>query len=187
MDDLAAAGIEHSEVSNFAKQGKRCRHNECYWLGDEYYAAGPGASRYLNGVRSTNHRSTTAYLNRLSAGRSPWAESEELSRDERALEVLVFALRRLEGVGRTWFLQKTGTSLDTLLGDLLPPLVRTNLVIEEGDRIRLSRDGLLVSDSIFSRFLRSHAGNSSLRRERPTARSASHGPLADLHTGELNC
>jgi oxygen-independent coproporphyrinogen-3 oxidase len=71
MDDLAAAGFEHYEVSNFAKQGKRCRHNETYWLGDEYYAAGPGASRYLNGVRSTNHRSTTAYLNRLSAGRSP--------------------------------------------------------------------------------------------------------------------
>ena len=155
MDDLAAAGFEHYEVSNFAKPGKRCRHNEAYWLGDEYYAAGPGAARYLNGVRSTNHRSTTTYINRLSAGKSPWAESEQLSPRERALEVLVFALRRIEGVQRSWFQHKTGIGLDTLIGPVLPPLIASNLILDEQKRIRLTREGLFVSDAIFSRFLRS--------------------------------
>jgi hypothetical protein len=103
------------------------------------------------------------------------------------LEVLVFALRRLEGVGRSWFLQKTGASLDTLIGHLLPPLVSTNLMIDQGERIRLSRDGLFISDSIFGHFLRSREESLSYRSERPAAKSASHGPLADLHTGELNC
>jgi oxygen-independent coproporphyrinogen III oxidase len=59
IDRLTTAGFEHYEVSNFAQQGKRCRHNEAYWLGEEYYAAGPGAARHLNGIRSINHRSTT--------------------------------------------------------------------------------------------------------------------------------
>ena len=153
IDRLAAVGFEHYEVSNFAQPGKRCRHNEAYWLGEEYYAAGPGAARYLGGVRSMNHRSTTTYINRVLAGRSPVAESERLGPRERAMEVLVFALRRREGVDRAWFAAKTGRSLDSLLGSMLQPLVDLKLLADEKQGIRLTRDGLMVSDSIFSRFL----------------------------------
>jgi oxygen-independent coproporphyrinogen III oxidase len=62
IDELMRAGFEHYEVSNFARPGKRSRHNENYWRGGGYFAAGPGAARYVAGVRETNHRSTTAYL-----------------------------------------------------------------------------------------------------------------------------
>src|SRR5262249_34802201 len=51
IDQLSAAGLEHYEVSNFARPGKRCRHNEVYWTGGEYYAAGAGAARHVAGVR----------------------------------------------------------------------------------------------------------------------------------------
>ncbi len=78
IDWLTAAGFEHYEVSNFAQPGGRSRHNETYWRGDEYFAAGPGAARYVAGVRETNHRSTTTYLRRVLAGESPVAESEAL-------------------------------------------------------------------------------------------------------------
>ncbi len=75
IDTLTAAGFEHYEVSNFARPGHRCRHNERYWLGEEYFAAGPGAARYVGGVRSTNHRSTTTYIDRVLRGDSPVAEA----------------------------------------------------------------------------------------------------------------
>ncbi|MEX2139314.1 MAG: radical SAM family heme chaperone HemW [Pirellulales bacterium] len=153
IDRLDAAGFEHYEVSNFARAGKRCRHNEAYWLGEEYFAAGPGAARYLNGVRSMNHRSTTTYIARVLGRRSPLAESERLDDGERALEVLVFALRRREGIDRVWFEKKTGMSLDSLVGEMLQPLVELQLISDDDQRIRLTRDGLLVSDSILSRFL----------------------------------
>jgi oxygen-independent coproporphyrinogen-3 oxidase len=45
IEVLSSAGFEHYEVSNFAQAGHRCRHNEVYWSGCEYYAAGPGAAR----------------------------------------------------------------------------------------------------------------------------------------------
>jgi oxygen-independent coproporphyrinogen III oxidase len=153
IDRLSAAGFEHYEVSNFARTGKRCRHNEAYWLGDEYYAAGPGAARYLHGVRSVNHRSTTTYLGRVLAGKTPISEREELNPHERALELLVFALRRREGVSREWFKAKTGKSLDSLVGQTLQTLIEQKLMAEDGRQVFLTRDGLLVSDSICSRFL----------------------------------
>ncbi|MBW8884077.1 MAG: radical SAM family heme chaperone HemW, partial [Planctomycetia bacterium] len=71
IDTLTAAGFEHYEVSNFARPGHRCRHNENYWLGGQYFAAGPGAARFVGGVRQTNHRSTTTYMARVLSGQSP--------------------------------------------------------------------------------------------------------------------
>jgi oxygen-independent coproporphyrinogen-3 oxidase len=93
IDTLSAAGLEQYEVSNFARPGHRSRHNETYWLGKTYFAAGPGAARYVGGVRELNHRSTTAYIQRVLAGQSPVAEREELAPEPRARERLVFALQ----------------------------------------------------------------------------------------------
>ena len=114
IDRLTAAGYEHYEVSNFARPGRRSRHNQVYWSGDGYFAAGPGAARYVDGVRETNHRSTTTYLQRVLAGESPVAEREQLDAEARARELLVFGLRRIEGVARRDFAARTGFEIDEL-------------------------------------------------------------------------
>jgi putative oxygen-independent coproporphyrinogen III oxidase len=153
IDTLTAAGYEHYEVSNFARPGHRCRHNERYWLGEEYYATGPGAARYVAGVRSTNHRSTTTYIDRVIRGESPVAEEEQLLLDDRARELLVFALRRLEGVPRAWFHGRTSMQIDDLVGESLRRFVELGLMTDDGTRIKLTRAGLLVSDSLWGEFL----------------------------------
>lgn len=149
IDTLAAAGFEHYEVSNFARHGKRSRHNETYWSGRGYYAAGPGASRYVDGIRQTNHRSTTAYLERLRQGLSPVAEEECLDDEARARESLVFGLRRLEGVNRSEFKTRTDCSIDELAGPMIKRFVELGMLLDDGERIKLSREGLLVSDSLW--------------------------------------
>ena len=153
IDRLTRAGFEHYEVSNFAKPGHRCQHNEVYWTGDTYFAAGPGAARYVEGRRETNHRSTTTYLKRVLAGQSPVAESEVLSPEDSARERLVFGLRRLEGVDRAGFAADTGFEIDQLVRRRLAELVSADLLEDNGSRIRLTRKGLLVSDSIWPKFL----------------------------------
>jgi oxygen-independent coproporphyrinogen-3 oxidase len=155
IDTLTAAGFEHYEVSNFARPGHRCRHNEVYWSGEGYFAVGPGAASYVNGTRAVNHQSTTTYLKRVLAGESPVAESETLAPEERAREWLVFALRRLEGVDRATFTTRTGFELDKLVGDALARFVEQGLLFDDGQRVRLSRSGLFVSDAIWPYFLRS--------------------------------
>ncbi|MCU0960257.1 MAG: radical SAM family heme chaperone HemW [Pirellulaceae bacterium] len=148
-DRLIAAGWEHYEVSNFARPGHRCRHNEVYWRGEPYLAVGPGAARYVDGCRETNHRSTFTYLRRVRAGLSPVAESERLTAVDRAREMLVFRLRMLEGISRAEFRQRTGCDLDELAGRPLRRFAAWGLVQDTGDRIRLTREGLLVSDALW--------------------------------------
>jgi oxygen-independent coproporphyrinogen-3 oxidase len=154
IDNLAAAGFEHYEVSNFARPGRRCRHNEVYWSGEGYYAVGPGAARYVNGRREMNHRSTTTWLQRVLAGQSAVAESETLEPEDRARELLVFALRRLEGIDRAAFAARTGFDVDRLVAAPLAALVEHGLVADDGRRIKLTRPGLFVSDAIWPKFLR---------------------------------
>lgn len=154
VDRLTAAGYEHYEVSNFARPGCRCRHNEVYWAGEGYYAAGPGAARYVDGRREINHRSTTNYIKRVLSGRSPVAESESLAAEDRAREALVFGLRRMEGVDREQFARQMGFELDALVGDPLRRFVELGVLEDDGSRVRLSREGLPVSDSIWPAFLR---------------------------------
>ena len=154
IDTLTAAGFEHYEVSNFARPGHRCRHNEAYWSGVGYFAVGPGAARYVNGRREMNHRSTTTWLKRVLAGESPVAESETLEPADRAREMLVFGLRRLEGVDRPQFAERSGFDVDALAGEPLRTMVAHGLLSDDGRQIRLTRAGLLVSDAIWPHFLR---------------------------------
>ncbi len=153
IDTLTAAGFEHYEVSNFARPGHRCRHNEAYWTGQGYFAVGPGAARYVNGRREMNHRSTTTWLKRVLAGQSPVADSETLEPADRARETLVFGLRRLEGIDRATFAERTGYDLQSLVGEPLARMVGLGLLEDDGTRVRLSREGLFVSDAIWPHFL----------------------------------
>lgn len=153
IERLTTAGFEHYEVSNFAHPGHRCRHNETYWLGGEYYAAGPGAARYVAGRRETNHRSTTTWIRRVLAGESPVAESEELSPEERARERLVFGLRRLEGIDADAFARQTGFAVEALVGGPLERFVAQGLLAWNGRQLRLTQAGLLVSDALWPYFL----------------------------------
>lgn len=153
IERLTAAGFEHYEVSNFGKNGQHSQHNEAYWAGNEYFAVGPGAARYVEGARETNHRSTTTYLKRVLAGESPVAEREELTDEERAHERLVFGLRRLEGIDVEAFAKKTGYEVDALAGESISRFVEQKMLKREGNRLMLTREGLLVSDAIWPELL----------------------------------
>ena len=149
IDRLVAADYEHYEVSNFARPAHRCRHNEVYWTGGSYDAVGPGAARYRNGCRETNHRSTTTYIRRMLGGKSVVSNREFLLPEQRARELLVLGLRRLEGVGRDEFFGRTGFNLDALAGIAVAEHVAAGRFVDDGQRVRLSPSGLVVSDAIW--------------------------------------
>ena len=150
---LQDAGYEHYEVSNFAKPQHRCRHNENYWFCNPFYGIGPGASAFVDGKRQSNHRSTTKYLQSVLAGKSPIDDIDELSEKDLAHERLVFGLRRLEGVKLADFHEATGQHVRDLIGEPLAWLIDQGLLEIDDVAIRLTKKGLIVSDSIWPHLL----------------------------------
>jgi oxygen-independent coproporphyrinogen-3 oxidase len=148
MDDLNAAGFEQYEISNFARPGFACRHNEIYWTGKPYLAFGPGAASFVNGVRSTNHRSVTTWIKRLLAGESPVMDCEQLPPEDAARERLVIGLRRTAGINLAAFATGTGLTVDQLAADAIQRHISAGLLERTPTHLRLTREGRFLSDSV---------------------------------------
>jgi oxygen-independent coproporphyrinogen-3 oxidase len=154
MDALATAGFEHYEISNFARPGFRCRHNQVYWANHAYHGFGVGAARYVNGVRELNTRDTRTYMQRIVAGQSPTFQSECLATHERAIETVAVQLRRADGIIRGEFSKQTGFALDDLLGPKLMQLVEQSLLRDDSQTVALTRRGKCVADAIIETLMR---------------------------------
>ena len=154
IDRLEAAGFEHYEVSNFAWPGFRCRHNEAYWDCRPWEAFGPGAARFDGRTRITNHRSTTTWMSRVLAGVDHGGDVDAMSAEEAARERIVVGLRRRDGIDREAFRAASVSDLDALAGAAIGRWVERGLATDDGRRIRLTREGLLVSDALWADVLR---------------------------------
>ena len=150
---LEAAGFEHYEISNFARPGQRCRHNEVYWANEAYFGFGMGAARYVKGRRELNTRDLNAYIRRTLSGEPAMFQSEQLPPLERAQETMAVQLRRTEGIDRAAFRTQTGFDLDTTANPALASLVEQGLLEDDGVRVRLSRRGKYVADGVIERLL----------------------------------
>lgn len=147
-------GMHHYEISNFAKRESRCRHNLAYWNGSGWYAAGPGAARFVDGRRDANHRSTTTYLKRMESGQNPVAETEVLTPESYARERVAFGVRMIDGVDLDAIHQQTGVDMATLCHQEIEQSIAEGLLVSEQPHfIRLTTNGVLFADLVASRFL----------------------------------
>jgi oxygen-independent coproporphyrinogen-3 oxidase len=148
MDELPRQGFEQYELSNFARPGRRCRHNETYWAGHSYFGFGPGAARFLEGRRETNHRSVTTWMARVLAGRSPVGDVDVLAPADRARETLVVGLRRSGGVDRAEFRATSGFDLEEAAGAAIARHCASGLLERTATGIRLTREGRFLADTV---------------------------------------
>jgi oxygen-independent coproporphyrinogen III oxidase len=95
---LAAGGLRHYEVSNFARPGHESRHNQAYWEYRPYLGLGPGAHSFLPPVRSWNVRDWAEYRERTARGATAEDGSETLGADDVALERIWLGLRSENGI-----------------------------------------------------------------------------------------
>ena len=152
MDRLPALGFEHYELSNFAKPGHRCRHNENYWARGDYWGIGPGAASLIDGVRRTNHRSTTTWLKRIEAGESGVMDEEPQTPESVGEELIMLGLRRAEGLSETEFERSVGTSLRDFSPGAVEACISEGWLQRDGDRIALTREGRFLADTVIGRF-----------------------------------
>ena len=150
--ELERVGFEHYEISNFSKPGFESRHNLMYWDNAEYYGIGAGASGYVNGVRYKNHGPIRHYLSAVEEGNARITE-EHLSQKEKMEEEMFLGLRKKSGVSMARFEEKFGRSFDGLYGEIVRDLVQQGLMQIEGDRVRMTKRGLFLGDTVAERFI----------------------------------
>ena len=150
--ELERAGFEHYEISNFSKPSFESRHNLMYWDNAEYYGIGAGASGYVNGIRYKNHGPIRHYISAVEEGNARITE-EHLSQKERMEEEMFLGLRKKSGVSMVRFEEKFGRSFDGLYGEIVRDLVQQGLMQIEGDRVRMTKRGLFLGDTVAERFI----------------------------------
>jgi len=99
VDELCEKhGFSWYELSNWSKPGHECRHNIAYWENKNWWGLGPGAHSHINAKRFWNIKHPTAYKQKLFAGESPVADSEELSQIQMQTEAIMLGIRMREGL-----------------------------------------------------------------------------------------
>ena len=153
MARLESAGYEQYEISNVARPGRRSRHNLKYWSDGEWLGFGPGAHSTRHGCRSRNVASTEDYVRRLATGATVVAERRDLTSEERLGDALFTGLRLNEGVPLSVLSRQYGTDIWQVYGERLGPYLDAGLLLKEGDRMRLTRQGMLMAHEVMAVFV----------------------------------
>lgn len=156
---LESLGYHRYEISNYAKQGRECRHNTGYWQRRDYLGLGLGAASLIEGTRYKNitglYDYTNLYSNRKETPdiKSGYEDSEKLSCMDEMEETMFLGLRMVEGVNISAFEKRFGVSMQDVYKERIDSLLADELVLIDGDRLKLTDRGLDLGNYVYSMFL----------------------------------
>jgi oxygen-independent coproporphyrinogen-3 oxidase len=157
---LTQAGYEHYEISNFARPGRRSRHNQIYWRNDEYLGLGAAAHSYLHGWRYWNETDLKAYRAQSRAASSAAdrypptaAGAERLDASGTMGETIMLNLRLLQGIDTVAFRRRFGQALESVYAEPVARLQASGLLVWQQQYLRLTPRGIQLSNEVFQEFL----------------------------------
>ena len=144
-DRLETAGFEHYELSNFARQGRRSRHNSGYWNRTPYLGLGAGAHSFCYQRRQWNPSDLQYYMESIERGILP-EEHEVLTRKDVYNELVMTSLRTIDGLSlellsdreRCYCLNQADKYIDC------------GWLSRRADHLVLTREGLFVCDAVMA-------------------------------------
>jgi len=154
IDRVCQAGYEHYEISNFCLPGHEACHNTKYWTGAPYYGFGCSAHSYDGRFRRwSNQRDSARYTSLIEDGRSPIAETVELSEQDARAESMFLGLRMMRGVNMRNFALRFGADPREQYRNDLERFGEAGLIEFDGDLMRLTRHGAVLSNEVFAAFV----------------------------------
>lgn len=154
VEFLESKGYKWYEISNFAKKDFECNHNKVYWKCQEYIGVGAGAHSYINRKRFSNVESVEKYIETVNLDdNSHIKKIEGISIDASIEEFMFLGLRMIDGISKTDFYKRFNKDINIIYKSQISSLKDKGLIIENGDNIRLSREGVDFSNSVFVEFL----------------------------------
>lgn len=147
---LEEAGYERYEISNYALEGFRCRHNCGYWRRRDYIGFGIGAASLYENTRFKNGADLRKYMENPCGCRE---EETALSTEDCMEEFLFLGLRMTDGVGFDEFQKEFCVGLEEVYGEVIRKNIAEGLLCETGGRIALTDRGVDLSNYVFAQFL----------------------------------
>jgi len=154
LQQAADAGYEHYEISNLCQPGFHSRHNVKYWTGEAYYGFGCSAHSYDGATRRwSNHRDVLKYVSVIENGESAVVDEQQLSQTDVRAEAVFLGMRLMQGVDLRRYRESFGVDLRDEHAEDLDRFCKAGLVELDGDLIRLTRTGALLSNEVFAAFV----------------------------------
>ncbi len=152
---LQNAGYERYEISNYAKPGYACIHNQVYWTGGEYLGLGLGAASYWKGARFSNTPDMEEYMENCSRARITENRKEIVTATQKSRmeEYMFLGLRMIRGISIREFERRFGIPMDRIYGTVIRSYIEQGLLKIEQDRLMLTERGIDVSNSVMADFL----------------------------------
>lgn len=150
---LEEAGYYRYEISNYAKEGKECKHNLGYWERKDYLGLGLGASSLIENERFRNCDDLSFYI--AHAGDVSMIREEEgmLSQQEQMEEFIFLGLRKMAGISYRKFEETFGISLEECYGKGIENMKVQQLLEESKGMLRLTKKGIDISNYVFAEIL----------------------------------
>ncbi len=152
---LEKNGYNHYEISNFAKQGKESKHNLNCWEQKEYIGFGLGAHSYENGVRFCNTHRLDEFIQEVhdfeNLGYKIIQERQDKLEQEK--EYMMLGFRKIEGICISKFKNKFTDNPLYLFRKELSYLVNKDLIVIDGNNIKLSNKGINFANIVFKEFV----------------------------------
>lgn len=150
---LEEYGYRQYEISNFAREGKACRHNLGCWERKDYLGLGLGSASLLGKRRFRNTPDWDLYLKHSHTPRLLRVEESCLTEQEAMEEFMFLGLRMTAGISQEKFFSEFHRTVDEVYGSILEQYTSLGYLVREKGRVRLSERGILVSNAILADFL----------------------------------
>ena len=142
-DFLEKRGYRHYEISNFAKNGRECKHNLKYWQAEEYIGIGVAAHSYIKPYRYEHNRDINSYIDG-----SFIPEREYIGRHEETEEYIMLSLRLDRGIVFSDFFRNFGYGIENKSLPYMKKIADEGYAVLDADRFVLTDKGMCISNTI---------------------------------------
>lgn len=150
---LGQYGFHQYEISNYAKEGRECRHNLKYWERDDYLGLGLGAASMVRNIRMNNTGDMKTYLEKCGEPKTMRTDVQFLEEPQQIEEFMFLGLRKTRGISKKEFRRVFGRDIELVYEKALKKLFSSGMLLEKKDRLYLSKEGVLLSNAVLSEFL----------------------------------
>lgn len=142
------------EISNFALTGRTCQHNIFYWKAYDYLGLGVGAVSKLGGIRRLNQAAIEQYIKKVEQHElPPQTLLESMDEHEQLADAIIMGLRMVEGINRQELYHRFGLDPYSRYEKEIDECINRELLLQDGDMLRLTEKGYFLSNEVFYRFL----------------------------------